>query len=90
MLILLINSEINTTDAAEAKKPIPMTEQDIDYILKSTDTQNKTLEPAKPESEAQALLSEAWKELKALDVRYNAEIAPDISLSCLFSVLSSL
>lgn len=75
ILLILFGTGISLTYAAEAKKTIPMSEQDIDYLLKSIDAERKTLEPGRPEGEAQTILSEAIKELNALLARHAAEVS---------------
>jgi hypothetical protein len=74
LLLILFGTGISLTHAADTKNPIP-TEQDVEYLLKSIDARKRTLEPGKPESEEQAILFEALKELKALDAKHNAEVA---------------
>lgn len=74
LLVLLVAFSANSTIASDERKSSPVTEKNVDRILKSVDTENKTLTPEKPENEFQALMAEYMKELKTLELEHQKEL----------------
>ncbi len=74
ILFVLLLWAILPSAAQQSSKPLPVTDQDLEYLLKSIDTEKRTLQPGKPENEFQSIMTEYIKELTSLESKHKGEI----------------
>ena len=74
LLALLIAFGVTATIASGKTRTSPVTEKDVDFMLKGIDTENKSFTLKNPENELQALMVEFVNKIRILDSEHKKEL----------------